>query len=409
MSKKEFQILLLLATAQFINIVGFMIIMPLGPQLMGVFDITTGQFSMIVSVYSISAGVSAMVSSFFIDDFDRKRSFLAIYLGFIVGTFLCALSTSYNTFLLARIFTGFFGGIMGSQIVSIVGDIIQPSHRGRALGLVMSAFSVAAVLGVPLGLVIAVNSSWHWPFFGLAGFGMIVFFFGMRTLPPMRAHLRRTVRRRKTEIYPYLLKNPKLLWALSLFPTLMMAHFIVIPFISPYLSANLGFSDLELSYVYLAGGACTIFSSNLVGRWVDKTSPFHVFRILAYLALIPIFAITHLPMVPMWVALVVTSGFFVIASARTIPAITAVSNSIEPRFRGGFLSINTALQQMGAGLASFVGGLIVSTDLNGKIIFYNRTSYIVVIATFMCLIIFKKFKDLKSQPALDPLPPEVVA
>src|SRR5690606_6008964 len=150
MSKREIQVLLLLATAQFINIVGFMIIMPLGPQLMDVFAISTGQFSMIVSVYSISAGVSAILSSFFIDDFDRKRSFLGIYLGFIVGTFLCGLSSSYNSFLMARIVTGFFGGVMGSQIVSIVGDIIQPSHRGRALGLVMSAFSVAAVAGVPL-------------------------------------------------------------------------------------------------------------------------------------------------------------------------------------------------------------------------------------------------------------------
>ncbi len=410
MSKRELKILLLLASAQFTNIVDFMIMMPLEPQLVRMFGITPVQFSLLVASYSLSAGVSAIFSSFFVDDYDRKKSFLFIYFGFLVGTLLCASSPSFEILLAARVFTGFFGGVMGSQIMSIVGDIIHPNFRGRAMGVIMGSFSAASVLGVPMGLFIAAHTTWHAPFYSLVAIGTVVFIFAFKTLPPMKAHLKMDSKKRsKTEIYSYIWARPKLIWALSLFPMLMLAHFTVIPFISPYMSANIGFTDAELSYIYFCGGAFTIVSSQLVGRWVDKTSSYHVFKILAFMALIPIFALTHLPPVPIWVALVITTTFFVIGSSRMIAAMTAVTGCIEPRFRGGFMSINTALQQLGSGVASFIAGLMVVRAEDGKLLHYNWTSYVVLVATFGCLYIFKQFKDLKVQPAVDPIPPEPVA
>jgi predicted MFS family arabinose efflux permease len=410
MSKQEIKILLLLASAQFTNIVDFMIMMPLGPQLMDMFSISTSQFSLLVSVYSLSAGVSAVLSSFIVDDFDRKKSFLTIYSGFLIGTFLCASASSYHFLLAARIFTGFFGGIISSQVLSIVGDLIQPSHRGRAMAITMASFSAASVLGIPLGLFLASQSTWHTPFFCIVGVGFFVLLYATKTLPPMRGHLKNKnqAKRSRTEIYPYILKRPKLIWALSLFPMLMMAHFIIIPFISPYLASNVGFTNLQLSYVYFCGGGFTLFSTQIIGRSVDKYGAYKVFRTLAFLALIPIAILTRLPPVPIWVALIVTTAFFVVGSARTIPAITAVTGTIEPRFRGGFMSINAALQQLGAGLASFIAGLIVSKGPDGKLLHYEVTSYVVLAATIMCLFIFSKFKDMKMQPAIDPIPPEVV-
>lgn len=410
MPKRELKILLLLACAQFTNIVDFMIMMPLEPQLARMFNISPVQFSLLVASYSLSAGISAIVASFFVDDFDRKKSFLFIYGGFLIGTFFCASAPTFEVLLAARIFTGLFGGIMGSQIMSIVGDIIPPQHRGRAMGVIMGSFSAASVLGVPMGLFIAAHTSWHAPFYSLVIIGLGILFLGFKTLPQMRAHLKsNNERRSKTEIYKYILKKPKLMWALSLFPILMLAHFTVIPFISPYMSANIGFSDAQLSYIYFCGGALTIITSQLVGKWVDKTSPYHVFRILAFVALVPIFVMTHLPPVPIWIALIVTSAFFVVGSARMIAAMTAVTNSIEARFRGGFMSINTALQQMGAGVASFIAGLMVTRSPDGKLLHYELTSYVVLAATFGCLYVFRQIKDIKPQPAVDPIPPEVTA
>src|SRR5438046_2409601 len=80
-------ILLVLTAIQFTNILDFIIMMPLGPQLMRIFSISPREFGFVVSAYTFSAGISGFLAAFFLDRFDRKRSLLVLYSGFTVGTF----------------------------------------------------------------------------------------------------------------------------------------------------------------------------------------------------------------------------------------------------------------------------------------------------------------------------------
>jgi predicted MFS family arabinose efflux permease len=84
--QQENIILLLLAAINFTHIIDFMIMMPLGPQLMRYFDITPQAFSYLVSAYTISAGISGFLMAFFVDRFNRKSVLLLGYIGFVVGT-----------------------------------------------------------------------------------------------------------------------------------------------------------------------------------------------------------------------------------------------------------------------------------------------------------------------------------
>ena len=104
----ERYILLTLAAIQFTNILDFIIMMPLGPQLMRIFSISTQEFGFAVSAYTFSAGISGFLAAFFLDRFDRKKSLLSLYLGFTVGTFLCSVAPTYWFLLSARVITGFF-------------------------------------------------------------------------------------------------------------------------------------------------------------------------------------------------------------------------------------------------------------------------------------------------------------
>src|ERR1700682_3301264 len=149
-------LLFVLAAIQFTAIVDFLIILPLGPQYMRVFGITPAQFGVIVSAYAISAGVSGIVTGFFLDRFDRKRALLTLYLGFAIGTLFCAVAPSYALLVLARAVAGAFGGVVGALILAIIGDVVPEQRRGAAMGLVMSSFSVASICGVPVGLFLAV-------------------------------------------------------------------------------------------------------------------------------------------------------------------------------------------------------------------------------------------------------------
>src|SRR5437867_5994692 len=112
-------ILLLLAGVQFTHIVDFMILMPLGPQLMRDLQIGPGQFSALVAAYTISSGVVGLLAAPFIDRFDRRTLLLVVYAGFTTGTLACALSQSATALLAARILSGAFGGVSGSLVMAI--------------------------------------------------------------------------------------------------------------------------------------------------------------------------------------------------------------------------------------------------------------------------------------------------
>src|SRR5215470_10852498 len=88
----ERSLLLLLAAVQFTHIMDFMIMMPLGPQLMRELHISPGEFSSLVATYTISSGLVGLMAAPFIDRFDRRKLLLFTYAGFTLGTLACALS-----------------------------------------------------------------------------------------------------------------------------------------------------------------------------------------------------------------------------------------------------------------------------------------------------------------------------
>src|SRR5688500_14705426 len=189
MSRQEKILLFLLAAINFTHILDFMIIMPLGNYLMPYFHISTAKFSFIVSAYSYAAFVSGIIAAFVIDRFDRKKSLLFGYIGFIIGTLLCGLAPDYKFLIAARILAGLFGGLIGAQVLSIVADSFTYERRGQAMGYLMAAFSVASVLGVPISLYLANLISWHAPFILVAGMGAFLIPLTYKYLPPMTAHM----------------------------------------------------------------------------------------------------------------------------------------------------------------------------------------------------------------------------
>src|SRR5580698_436883 len=101
----------LLAFVQFTIILDFIIMSPLGAIIMPALNITAAQFGVAVSAYAFSAGISGILSAGFADRFDRKRLLVFFYVGFTLGTALCALAPNYHLLLLGRIVTGLFGAL----------------------------------------------------------------------------------------------------------------------------------------------------------------------------------------------------------------------------------------------------------------------------------------------------------
>ncbi|WP_162425608.1 MFS transporter [Pontibacter pudoricolor] len=395
--KKEIReglLIFTLAAIQFTHMMDFVIMMPLGPQLMRVFNISPSEFGLLVSAYTFSAAVAGFLSALFIDRFDRKHAMLGLYLGFTLGTLACALAPTFVMLLVARVVAGAFGGVLGALILAVIGDAIPEHRRGVATGKVMAAFSVASIAGVPVGLYLASISSWHAPFYLLAGLSFLVLLASFKLLPPMRGHLTNAVKQNPFLVLKEILQKRNLQWAMTLMVTLTMSGFLVVPFISPYMVANVGFSETELSYIYLFGGIATVFTSQWAGRLADKHGKHKVFIISAVLSIVPILLITNLPPVQHYVALIVSTVFFIFFGARFVPAMSLITSSVEPKLRGSFMSINSSVQQLSAGIAAFISGLIVQEAADGKLQHFGWDGVLACLITLIAIWVVRHIKTV---------------
>jgi predicted MFS family arabinose efflux permease len=136
--RRELLLLISLAGIQFTHIVDFMIMMPLGPQLTELFGISLAEFGLLVSAYTVAAGMSGLFATTFVDRFDRRRLLLALYIMFALTTLACGVAPSYAWLMAARIASGFFGGVLSTMSQTIIGDVIPFARRGRATGIVMT-------------------------------------------------------------------------------------------------------------------------------------------------------------------------------------------------------------------------------------------------------------------------------
>jgi DHA1 family inner membrane transport protein len=406
MDRKERIILLLLTVLNFTHILDFMIMMPLGNYLMPYFDISSQQFSMLVAAYTFSAGASGFLAAFFVDGFDRKKVLLFAYAGFLLGTLCCAVSPAYEILLVSRIVAGLFGGLIGAQVLSIVADMVPYERRAAAMGMIMAAFSAASVFGVPFGLYIANLFNWHAPFFFVVILGILLVPFLIKFLPKMDAHLREKNRQKigAARLVGDVFRNSSQLYALALTAFLMMGHFMIIPFINPFMEFNMGFSRTQTPIIYMVGGALTMVTSPLIGRLADRLGKYNLFIFLA-LAGIPLIAlITNLPAIPFYFVLCITGLWFIISAGRFIPAQAMVSNVVPTERRGSFMSFNSSVQQLFVGLASVLAGFIVVKMPDNKIEHYEITGYlsiaIILFSIFIASRLNRKLKEKSSEPVV---------
>jgi len=381
--------MLVLAAAMFTHIMDFMIIMPLGPQLIRIFEISAWQFSLLVASYTVTAGVAGFLAAFVIDRYDRKQSLLFIYTGFTLGTIACAVAPSYFFLLFARSLSGVFGGILGALILAIVSDAVPLERRAQAIGTVMASFGAASVFGVPFGLFLASEFSWHAPFLFLGGLAAVIAVLIVMYVPRMTKHLSGNGHASPLQVLKNIFGRPNPRLGLTFTSALMMGHFTIIPLVATYMVGNVGFSEREIAYIYLVGGVCTLFFSPMVGRLADKHGKLKIFTIFGSLVILPIVTITNLTPVPLGVALVITAIFFIFSNGRMVPSTTMETAVITPDIRGSYMSIRSAVQSMTSGLASLVAGLIVTEQpsvFGGAAKALVNYEYVGIIAVFFSLV-----------------------
>lgn len=408
MTVRERILLLTLAAVQFVHVLDSLIVMPLAPELMRDMTLTTGQFGALVSSYSIAAAVAGLLGAFLLDHFDRKKALLLLFTGLFLGTFLCGFAPNLTLLFAGRAAAGACGGLIQALLFAIIGDCFKESKRGTATGFVMSSFSVATVLGVPIALFLVSHGTWRVPFLALATLGLVITVVASFTLPPLRGHLtfvaktQAVLKRAQTDTgipqtsFSVFLLKRNTRFAFLLIVTLMFAGFTVIPYMSAYLVSNLHLSHEKLATVFFIGGVATFLTARFVGRVADRFGKRKVYTTLALFSAFPTLALTHFTLDSFPLILVVTTLFTLLIAARGIPALAMVTASVGPGLRGRFLSLTSSVQQGSSGLASFLSGFLLSQNSNGQLLNYNWAGDISVVFILASVLIANQIRPVSN-------------
>ena len=396
-ARREKIILLILAAVQFTTIVDFMIVMPLGPQLMRTMHINPAQFGVVVSAYTFAAGAMGLIASSIVDRYSRRSTFMVCYTGFLVGTLLCGLAPNYHSLVAARIATGAFGGLLGGMAMAIIGDVFPENRRGSATGSLMTGFALASIAGVPLGLYFGTKFGWHVPFVALAIGGIPSLAITPFALPPLNAHVGKSHEhpiRSLIEIF----SEVNHLNAFALIVMLMIGSFAVFPMLSPYLVNNVGLKEEQLPWVYIAGGVLTLLTAPIVGRLADRYGKLPVYCAIAPGSAILMLVITHFPPMPIQLVVLVFGGLMMCNVGRMIAAMAMVTSSVEPRRRGAFLSMNSSVQHMASGVGAYFGGAIVTQAASGRIEHFGTVGWFGAICTLSTLWLASRVQIVDQAP-----------
>ena len=370
----ERAIVFCVGAVQFVNILDFMMVMPLGPDFAVALDIPVSHIGYVGGAYTAAASVSGLACAFFLDRFDRKKALSVAMLGLVLGTLSGAFARGLATLMLARVVAGAFGGPATSLSYSIIADVIPPDRRGRAMGAVMGAFSVASILGVPAGLELARRGGWRLPFIAVAVLGAILGTYASHVLPPMIGHLARARQRRFGRDLLQLVRLDVLL-SLTLTTLVMGASFIIVPNIAPYLLYNLGYPRARLGLLYLVGGLVSFVAMRGVGLLVDRFGSARVgtFGTL-FVSTVIYCGFARVP--PVFPVLLLFVLFMLGMSFRNVAYNTLTSKVPQADERARFSSIQSSVQHLASALGAFASARLLTELPSHALVGVDTTAYV---------------------------------
>ena len=357
--------ILLVTLIQLVNVLDFVMVMPLGADFARALSFSESKLGLVGGSYTLSAAFVGFLSSRFLDRYDRRAALTVAMIGLVLATAAGGFAVDLPTMMAARIAAGAFGGPATSLSLAIVADVVPPERRGKAMGTVMAAFSVASVVGVPAGLYLAELGSWRTPFFSLAVLGLLVTLYAARALPSLRGHLDGASRTTTRTLE--LVRRPEVTMMLGAVAAMMLSTFMVIPYIRSFLQNNHHYPEHSIKYLYLVGGVASFVVVRFTGRVVDRVGSTPV-AALGTVLISGCLAVGFLPAHPVLPVMFVFSVFMCTASLRGVPLSVLSSKLAAPHERAQYMSLQSAMQHIAASIGAIAASWILTTAADQSIL-----------------------------------------
>lgn len=386
----ERSILLLVGAVQFVNILDFMMVMPLGPDFATALNIPNAELGWVGGSYTAAAAVGGIIASTFVDRLDRKKALIACLWGLVLATALGGFAWSLESLLVARIAAGLFGGPATSLVWAIVADVVEPARRGQAMGKVMGAFSLASIFGVPFGLEVARLGDWRMPFFVTASMGAVVLVFLYKKMPSLRLHLEGGVPHVSFAHMMDIVSRPLHQIVFAYIAVAMAASFMVISNLSTYVQYNLHYPRDSIGTLYCIGGAVSLVTMRITGKLIDRFNATFtsIIGTVTYASILwaTLICTNIMPVPVFFVMLMFALGM------RNVSSTTLASKVPGPQERAGFMSIFSCLQSLGMASGAFLSAHLLAENPDKSLIGMDRIA-VIAMTLSLCVPLMMRFVE----------------
>ncbi len=372
---------------QFANALEYMMVNPIFPFMASDLQTSVGYAGYVASAYTVSSVISGLFSFVFIDRFNKHRILWGCLLFIGALTLAVPFLQSFSYVLVIRLVTGLFGGISLGVAMAVLLDTTPESARGKVIAIVLSAFPMVSIVGLPLMLWVTNALSWHITFYIL---GMLCIICGglvYSFIPSMELNLEI---KSAHDLLKGLINKKILLGAastgLSNFGSLILIPLLVLIFID-----ILHLSTQHLPWLFFVGGLGALLGAKFASWVHDK---FSTKTLAVWSTMILMLSMAYLFLLienSLWFAYSFMFSMMFAAYLRLILISIWTASIPKAEQRGGFNSLQSALNNLFSSMAF----MIPSMWLGSGILDQNDLLPILCLAVIVNLIVLPCLKAIK--------------
>ncbi|KUF32678.1 MULTISPECIES: MFS transporter [Lysinibacillus] len=317
----------------------------------------------LISGFAIAYAIGTPILTGFVSRFAKYPLMLVLISLFILGNIVSALSSSYGILITSKVVTAVVSGVLTALAMSIANDSMPKEKRSSIIAFIFVGFTIANVMGVPLGTMVGQWSNWHMTFWLTAALGGIAFIISMFVLP-------RNIKATKSSLSEQLslFKQPKIILAFFIPVFTIAGTYTIYTFITPILQQKLGIETKYIGIVLLIYGFFSIFSNLLAGK-IAQHNGLGRLRYTFIIQAIILFTL-YFTMSSMWLGLltIMLMAVMLYAVNATVQLyFMDLAERYSPSAKDFASSLTPVAVNVGIALGSAIGGFVVASGSLDKL------------------------------------------
>ena len=285
---------------------------------------------------------------------DRRQLLALTLLWYAIGHVLCALMPTFGTLLPVRMLTVIAPAIFTPQAAACAGLLVPPEHRGRAVTFVFLGWSMASVLGLPIGALIGGHLGWRMAFAAIAALSVASATSVWLTLPNGIRPAALTA-----AAWSRVLRSPVLMGIVSVTALQGVGQFVLFSYFGPILKQSFGADATTLSVMWALFGACGLVGNMVVSRFIDRVGAGRMVLVTTVLIASSLL-LWPLASTLAWLAVVLVPwglGCFATNSAQQARLV-----GLAPALAPGSVALNSSGIYTGQAVGAALGGWLLAND-----------------------------------------------